>query len=63
MIGSFYSISAYVSEDDNNIYVEYFNIRQNKQIKMVQNLCDYFNPKDIKLRAKRLVFSINPMEK
>jgi hypothetical protein len=59
VLGSFYSISAEISEDENNIYVEYFNIRQQKQINMVKNLCDYFNPKEIKLRRKTLHFSIN----
>jgi hemerythrin superfamily protein len=58
LIGSFYSISAEVFEDENNIYVEYFNIRQKKQINMVQNLSEYFNPKNIKLRGKTLNFSI-----
>ncbi len=58
LIGSFYSISAKVSEDENNIYVEYFNIRQQQQINMVQNLCDYFNPLNVKLREKFLKFSI-----
>jgi len=58
LMGSFYSISAQVSEDENNIYVEYFNMRQQKQINMVQNLCDYFNPKNIKLKEKTLKFTI-----
>ena len=58
LLGSFYSISAQVSEDENNIYVEYFNMRQQKQINMVQNLCDYFNPKNIKLKEKTLKFTI-----
>ena len=58
LIGSFYSISANVLEDENNIYVEYFNIRQQKQISMVNNLCDYFNPKKIKLRKKTLHFYV-----
>ena len=58
LLGSFYSISAKVSEDENYIFVEYFNIRQQKQINMVQNLCNYFNPLNIELRRKTLKFSI-----
>lgn len=58
LLGSFYSIQAHVCEDEDNIYVEYFNIRQQKQINMVQNLCNHFNPKNIKLRTKTLNFSI-----
>jgi len=58
LLGSFYSISAKVSDDEHNIYVEYFNLRQQKQINMVQNLCDYFNPKNIKLKEKTLKFTI-----
>jgi hypothetical protein len=63
IIGSFYSISANVFEDENNIYVEFFNIKQNKQIQMVQNLCDYFNPKSVKLRNKTLLFSVKQQKK
>jgi len=63
MLGTFYSIPAYVSEDEKNIYVEYFNIRQKKQVQMVQNLCDYFNPKKVKLRDKVLNFTIKQVEK
>jgi len=63
LIGSFYSITANVSEDENNIYVEYFNMRQQKQVNMVQNLCDYFNPRNIRLREKTLKFSIKSLEK
>ena len=58
LIGSFYSISVSVLENENNLYVEYFNIRQQKQINIVQNLCDYFNPKHIKLNGKLLIFFI-----
>lgn len=58
LIGSFYSISANVSEDEKTIYVEYFNMRQKKQITMIKNLCDYFNQKNIKLREKIIKFAI-----
>lgn len=58
LIGSLYNISAEVYEDKNNIYVKFINIRQQKQINMVKNLCDYFNPKNIKLREKTLNFAI-----
>jgi hypothetical protein len=58
LIGSFYLTQAYIYETEENIYVQYFNIRQNKNIKMIQNLCDYFNPKNIKLKNKTLIFSI-----
>jgi len=63
LVGTFYSIQAYVSENSETIFVEYFNIKQNEQISMVQNLCSYFNKKNVKLRGKTIKFSIKPLEK
>ncbi len=58
LLGSLYQITANISEDNNYIYVEYFNMRQKKQVKMIVRLCDYFNPCQVRLRGKILKFSV-----
>lgn len=62
-IGTFYNISAEVSETSETIFVEFFNVKQKKQVDMVKNLCQYFNKKDVKLREKTIKFSIKTAEK
>jgi hypothetical protein len=53
-----YNLSAEIEEDENYINVNFINIRQRKNIYYIQNLCDYFNPKCVKLHGKCLIFRI-----
>lgn len=58
-----YSAKAEIFENENFIYIEFFNIRQNKDRIGFQRLCDYFNQYKIKFRGKILKFSIKSLEK
>lgn len=57
-----YCTSAKVLEDDEFVNIEYMNIRQNKDIEGAKRLCDYFNPKKVKLHGKIMRFSVKEDE-
>jgi len=58
-----YCVDAKVEEEDEFLYVNYINMKQDKQIKGFQRLCDYFNSKNVRLHGKIMRFSVSGIEK
>ncbi len=57
-----YSSSAKVWENEKYIYIEFINIRQERNIKGIKRLCEHFNKKNVRLHGKMMRFSVEEDE-